>query len=473
MSPATLLIVTADTPRWSIANPKSTAVRHWAAAQLPRLRPIEGGNWLNTDALKSDCFDPLPLPTPDWAQALFSFGYQITTIAAADLWPALEQQPPDLVLIELPPAPPSDSPDRHRFSSFESAAAPIGPDEISADGLSAVRSTDFRGNDLDGMDLGGAVRHRYGLPVVYVLADASAAGLAQTEMTAPYGYLLPPFQPQAMHLTLTTALARSGADRQMQDKLRKYEEQAALKSRFVAVASHEFRNPLNAILFSSELLQRYGGEVTPTKRDTYFDRIHTSVKRISHLLDNVLTIGESDAGQLKFTPQPLDIVAFCEEVIAELEPAGTSKIEFIAPADSVDLQSAPDGEFDEKLLRHILSNLISNAIKYSPQGQPIQFALTLRQREAQFVITDHGIGISQHDQAQLFTSFHRGSNARSIPGTGLGLSIVKQCVELHGGQIAVESVIDEGSRFTVTLPLNINRPSHPLATSDLGSEICA
>jgi signal transduction histidine kinase len=231
----------------------------------------------------------------------------------------------------------------------------------------------------------------------------------------------------------------------------RFHEQVEMKSQLVAVVAHEFRNPLNAILFSSELLQRYGGDVTREKRESYFQRIHTAVKRMNLLLDDVLVIGETDAGKMVCCPQPIDLVDFCREVIDELQTDHDAIAFTQQSSHPISVNSRI--RLDEKLLRHILTNLLSNAIKYSPQGAEVVFSLLLGDKTAVFRIQDQGIGIPEADQAQLFTAFFRGSNVKRIQGTGLGLSIVKQCVEVQGGQIALESQPGHGSIFTVTLPI--------------------
>jgi signal transduction histidine kinase len=108
---------------------------------------------------------------------------------------------------------------------------------------------------------------------------------------------------------------------------------------------------------------------------------------------------------------------------------------------------------DKKLLLHILSNLLSNAIKYSPAGSTIEFIFTCLDSHLEFQIQDHGIGIPEEDQPRLFEAFHRANNASKFPGTGLGLVVVKNAVDLHGGSITVNSQMDVGTTFTVTLPL--------------------
>jgi signal transduction histidine kinase len=303
---------------------------------------------------------------------------------------------------------------------------------------------------LDGVETADCLKQQYQLPVVFLTAHADPSTLERAKAIQPFGYLIKPFVDQELVTTVEIALARYQAEAVIREALRKEQEYNELKSRFVSVVSHEFRNPLNAILFSSELIHRYGPDLTDDRRETYFRRIHDSVKRMNVLLDEVLTIGETESGQFQCCPQVLDLAQFCQLLIEELQPQELPRCPI---AFTYQHPGHPQLRLDERLLRHILLNLLSNAIKYSPPGLSIFFDVVCSDREVIFRIQDQGIGIPLEDQAQLFHEFHRASNARRIPGTGLGLSIVKQCVELHGGEIEFISDVEKGSVFTVTLPL--------------------
>jgi signal transduction histidine kinase len=177
------------------------------------------------------------------------------------------------------------------------------------------------------------------------------------------------------------------------------------------------------------------------------------------LVNDVLFIGQAEADRLKFNPAPLNLEQFCWELVEEMQPAPHNQKEMDATYTAVGITFSTRGNctnacLDEKLLRQILTNLLSNAIKYSPEGGKVRFELECVGSLAVLSIQDEGIGIPAKDLSQLFESFHRASNVGTIPGTGLGLAIVKKCVDLHGGQITVESVMDVGTRFAVTLPLN-------------------
>jgi PAS domain S-box-containing protein len=249
---------------------------------------------------------------------------------------------------------------------------------------------------------------------------------------------------------------RKRAEEDIRKTLEKEKELGELKSRFVTVASHEFRTPLAIILSSTELLEHYSHKWSEEKKLTHFQRTQAAVKHMTQLLNDVLLIGKVEAGKLEFNPAPLDLAQFCRDLIEEIQLSTTHSQ---SGCPSYNIAFCSQGQctnpcMDEKLLRHILSNLLSNAIKYSPQGGAVHFDLVCNQGEVIFRVRDEGIGIPEADQAKLFDSFHRASNVGTISGTGLGLAIAKKSVDLHGGTIAVQSEVKAGTTFTVTLPLN-------------------
>ncbi len=242
---------------------------------------------------------------------------------------------------------------------------------------------------------------------------------------------------------------RKRAEQDIRQALAKEKELNSLKSRFVAMTSHEFRTPLATILSSAELLEHYSHKWNESKKLNHLRRIQVAVKHMTGLLNDVLLLGKAEAGKLEFKPRPLELAKFCQELVEEIElNASNHTIAFRTH------NQCPNACLDEKLLRTILSNLLSNAIKYSPLSDLVHFDLICEQRKAIFRIQDQGIGIPLAEQAQLFNSFERGSNVGAISGTGLGLAIVKKSVDLHGGQITVESQVGVGTKFIVTLPLN-------------------
>jgi PAS domain S-box-containing protein len=245
-------------------------------------------------------------------------------------------------------------------------------------------------------------------------------------------------------------MQRKRVEDEVRTELKKEKELSELKSRFISMTSHEFRTPLCTILSSADLLETYGKKWSEDKKTEHLHRIQSAVERMTQLLDDVLLIGKAEAGKLEFQPAPMNLDKFCADLVEELQQGESScqhTITFIKRGQYTTTL------MDEKLLRHILSNLLSNAIKYSPTNSIIYFELNCQDKKAVFRIKDSGIGIPKEDQQRLFESFHRAKNVGTIPGTGLGLAIVKKSLELHGGEITVDSSIGVGTTFTVRLPL--------------------
>ena len=309
--------------------------------------------------------------------------------------------------------------------------------------------------DLDGIEVADIIRSHHDCPIVFLTAHADRHTLDRAKLTEPFGYLIKPFEDQSLITTIEIALARYRSEAATRVALAQQREFNELRTRLVSVVSHEFRNPLNTILFSTELLHNYDTQLTPERRELYFQRIHGAVKRMHEMLDDILIMGETGSGKLRCQPEPLNVINFCETLIAELQSNDItrSKVELRTEISPL-LPPEYLPSLDRKLLFHILGNLLSNAVKYSPAGSPVLCSIQLTPEQIQFRIQDHGIGIPQADLADLFHDFHRARNARSIPGTGLGLSIVKECVDLHGGSITVETEENLGSTFTVCLPLS-------------------
>lgn len=241
---------------------------------------------------------------------------------------------------------------------------------------------------------------------------------------------------------------RKQAEAEILKAMQKERELNELKSRFVSMISHEFRTPLSTINLCSELIEKFGSQLTPEKMSDYLHRIKGATEQMVNLLDNVLVIGRNEAGKLEFKPAALNLESFCHELVEEIKLSAGNQHEF----NTVIPGKPTTACMDESLIRLILTNLLSNAIKYS-SGGTIEFQLILKDAEASFIIRDEGIGIPPEEMSHLFESFHRAHNVGKIPGTGLGLTIVKNAVDLHGGTIAVDSEVGVGTTFTVTLPL--------------------
>jgi signal transduction histidine kinase len=244
---------------------------------------------------------------------------------------------------------------------------------------------------------------------------------------------------------------RQRLEEELRHALVQEKELSELKSRIISVVSHEYRTPLATILSSTELLQHYGHDWIEEKKQRHFQRIQTSVHRLTRLVNDVLMFSKAEAGKLEFKPVPMNLVEFCRELVEELQLTAGAKYSINFASFGICQEACSD----EKLLRQILSNLLSNAIKYSPEGGKIQFDLVFDPKTITFRIQDEGIGIPLEDRTQLFDAFYRSGNVGTISGTGLGLAIVKRCVDVHGGQITVESEVGVGTTFAIALPLKI------------------
>jgi PAS domain S-box-containing protein len=262
-------------------------------------------------------------------------------------------------------------------------------------------------------------------------------------------------------LFVVDATARMQAEETQRIAMQKQSELNDMKSRFITMASHEFRTPLATIHGSVELLLHYEDRMQPAQKNATLQRIDDAVERMTHMLENVLVIGRADADQMQFKPQSLAIQSFCLGLLEELRSAMARQYQKIRMV--VDLPD-PDAVFslDDTLLRNIVGNLLSNALKYSPDGGEVRFSVQEQSGTLVFTVADQGIGIPEADQPRLFETFHRASNVGPISGTGLGLSIVKEAVLCHKGRIEVHSQVGMGSRFTVTLP--VSPTLHPVPT---------
>ncbi|MBV8353350.1 MAG: GAF domain-containing protein, partial [Verrucomicrobia bacterium] len=243
---------------------------------------------------------------------------------------------------------------------------------------------------------------------------------------------------------------RKQAETELRRTLAREKELGQLRSNFVSMVSHEFRTPLGIIQSSAEILDDYLDQLDPAERQLHLQSIYKNTRRMSLLMEEVLLIGSLDAGKMEFKPAPLDLPAFVRKLVDEVLSASSRRcpIKLSISEIPVEIQA------DERLLRHIFTNLLTNAVKYSDAGDPVRFEIRCAEAEIVFTIRDQGIGIPEADREWLFNAFHRGHNVNDRPGTGLGLVIVKRCVDLHGGQIKVESEVGQGTVMTVSLPIS-------------------
>lgn len=247
---------------------------------------------------------------------------------------------------------------------------------------------------------------------------------------------------------------RKQVEAEMNKALAKEKELNDLKSRFISMTSHEFRSPLSSILMSVELLDNFSEQWSDEKKNRYLQRIKQCTINMTNLLEDILIIGRAEAGKIDLKPNWLDFIEFCQDIVEEIQLiAGSEYTIQLAYPDKLKEKKL---WLDEKMLRHILTNLLTNAIKYSPGGGKINFEIAVQEKTLILMIQDQGIGIPPADQEHLFECFHRAKNVGNISGTGLGLSIVKKSVDLHGGNISFASEVGKGTTFWVNLPFSVN-----------------
>lgn len=240
---------------------------------------------------------------------------------------------------------------------------------------------------------------------------------------------------------------RKRAEAELLRAVAREKELGQLKTNFVSMVSHEFRTPLGIIQSSAEILSDYQDRLSPHERIEQLQSIIQNTRRMAGMMEEVLILSRLDAGKMEFRPAPLDFATFCRRVVNEVRSASDQRC-------PIDLAAAPVSQqawADERLLGHIFTNLLTNAVKYSEAGRPVRMSIQRDGPEVVCVISDQGIGIPEADQQWLFTSFQRGSNVGDRPGTGIGLVLVKRCLELHGGTIHIHSRVGEGTQATVRL----------------------
>lgn len=234
---------------------------------------------------------------------------------------------------------------------------------------------------------------------------------------------------------------------ELNEALRKEKELVDLKSKFVSIASHEFRTPLSIISLASGVLKKHREKLNMQDYNSKLDTIDKQVNHMTYLLDDILVIGKGDAGKIEANFETISITDFFTQTAREVEES--FKGNKIKVRISV---SQKVFRCDEKLLRNILINLLTNAIKFSSFVKDVDLQVTNENDKIKIQVEDRGIGISEADLNNIFTPFHRGANVGAVQGTGLGLSIVKKAVELLDGDIQVISRIGKGTQFTVRLP---------------------
>jgi signal transduction histidine kinase len=249
--------------------------------------------------------------------------------------------------------------------------------------------------------------------------------------------------------TINDITERKLKEEQLMELNKQLKELNTLKSQFVSTVSHEFRTPLAGILSSVQLLKIYADVWNKEKKEKMFKQIFDAVQHSTALLDDIALIDEEQTSKSFFRPTSIKLLPLIKEIIEEnLSISGTIHEIVLKPDLSIESYT-----MDAVMIRHIFNNVISNAIKYSSETEKIViFINEVANKEIKFEILDKGIGIPPDEIKNLSEPFYRASNVGKTKGTGFGFSIVKRFVTLHKGQIAVESVLNQGTKVIITLP---------------------
>jgi signal transduction histidine kinase len=241
------------------------------------------------------------------------------------------------------------------------------------------------------------------------------------------------------------------AHEELKKALEKEKQLNELKSRFVSMASHEFKTPLTSILSSASLIEKYTDEIAQDRRQKHVERIKSSVQNLTNILNDFLSLEKIESGSVQRDISELSLDEFIHSLLDELAPL-LQKNQTIQYEHNGNLKVC----IDQHLLKNVLINLLSNAVKYSPEGKDVTLKTQCEENKLRIEVIDQGIGIPDEDKIHMFERFFRAGNASNIQGTGLGLTIVKRYLDLLGGSINFESELYKGTRFFVEMPITVN-----------------
>ncbi|MBA4848886.1 PAS domain-containing sensor histidine kinase [Emticicia sp. BO119] len=288
-----------------------------------------------------------------------------------------------------------------------------------------------------------------GAYVIAFVIDISIRKIAENKLVSYKNEL--EVEVEERTLVLKEAIQKLEKTKDELDRALKREQEVNLmKSRFITIASHEFRTPLATVLSSLSLVEKYGDLDENEKRDKHIHRIKSSVRNLTEILNDFLSLNKLEEGKVVVTPESFAINELVDEIGQQMQGIAKKgqRIDCICEA----LNDSYEVRLDAKLIKNIVINLISNAIKFSPENSSIQIKGLLTDSQVIISIKDEGIGIPEAEKKHVFERFYRMSNAEAIQGTGLGLSIVNQYVLLLKGKIDFTSEVNKGTEFIITLP---------------------
>jgi two-component system, sensor histidine kinase and response regulator len=293
------------------------------------------------------------------------------------------------------------------------------------------------------------------IPFIFVTARAAHEDIRKGMSLGADDYITKPFTRLELLGAIQSRLDKQAAFEHkhqaqvddLHEALTQEHERRRLTTKLVAMFSHDFRTPLAVIRASTSMLRDYGQRMDADRQNTHFSRVEASVNQLLQMLDDMLVVAQMEIGKLVFQPEPLNLEQFFQEIVTEFEAIH-------GETHTVTYTSTVTGNYqaDSRLLHQIATNLIANAVKYSPQRSTVHITLQGFEGYVEFKVQDNGIGIPEADQLHIFDSFQRASNVGTITGTGLGLAIVREAVTHHQGTVSLKSQLGVGTTVTVRIP---------------------
>ncbi len=256
---------------------------------------------------------------------------------------------------------------------------------------------------------------------------------------------------KAALIFLMDVTQRKRAEKKTDEALKKEKELSELRSRFISMASHEFKTPLTSINTSVELLEKYDNSLSESKKINSLKRIKKNVGQMTRLLNDVLEIGKSESAKSEIRKEEIEIGKYLIEILEELQSTIISRTGHSIKTSMINIEKIIN--VDPKLMRQIIENLISNAVKYSGNNSEILFSAEITGNKLIIKVKDNGIGILPVDLKRVFEPFFRGNNHGNAAGTGLGLTIMKSAVDAHSGKVEIKSEVNKGTEFTIIIPV--------------------
>jgi signal transduction histidine kinase len=257
----------------------------------------------------------------------------------------------------------------------------------------------------------------------------------------------------ASYVTLTDLSTRQQAAAQaveidtLRADLKKAQELLAVKEKFTALIAHDFGTPITGIRLQNDILKNHLDSLSQESVAQRLEQVSFHLNHMVDLLDDLLLLSQIDGPQGDKSSAPFHLEVFCRKMIEQIKRGWKGREVILTCTGEMD-----NVQVDRRLVRYILSNLVGNALKYSPEGGDVQVDVDVTEEAINFFVSDEGIGIPADELDKIFTQFYRASNVNEFSGLGLGLTMMRTCIEMCGGTIKVESKLDEGTTFVVTLP---------------------